>query len=433
MDTLGLAVIAALALGYGLISRRLSTTVISAALFFLAGGLLIGPSVLDLVTLPETSSTIEGLAEITLALVLFADASRIRLHVLRRQATIPARLLGVGLPLTIVAGAVAALVLLPQLLLAEAVVLAIILAPTDAALGQAVVSDARLPSRIRQALNVESGLNDGICVPLLVIALAWADTESGTLSAAESLQVAAEEIGFGVASGVMVGSVVALLLRRAVRAGWSGGAWEQVVPFGAALASYGLADWWGGSGFIAAFVAGVAFGSRFREHEAVGQFLEEAGGLTNAVTFIVVGAVLIVPLLDAVDPEMVVYALISLTAVRIVPVALSLVGTHAQAPTVAFLGWFGPRGLASLVFVVIVLDSEGLPHADVIVSTALATIVMSVIAHGASAVPLVNRYAEWYQARETKPAMESVDTPGPRWRSQPFSTADPSGRSATTP
>lgn len=424
MDTLGLAAVAALVLGYGLISRRLSTTVVSAAMFFVVGGVVIGPSVLDVVTLPETSSTIEVLAQVTLALVLFADASRIRLHILRHQAQIPTRLLAVGLPLTIVAGAVAGLLLLPELFPAEAVVLAIILAPTDAALGQAVVSDDRLPSRIRQALNVESGLNDGICVPLLVIALAWADTESGTLSATESLRVAAEEIGYGLAAGAVVGAAAAVLLRRAVRAGWSGGSWEQVVPFAAALAAYGLADWAGGSGFIAAFVGGVAFGALFREHENAGRFLEEAGGLTNAVTFVVVGAVLLVPLLDAVDPAMVAYALVSLTAVRMVPVALSLVGTNARRPTVAFLGWFGPRGLASLVFVVIVLDSEGLPHTDVIVSTALATVVLSVIAHGASAVPLVNRYAQWYQAHATKPTMESVHTPGPRWRSQPFSTTE---------
>jgi NhaP-type Na+/H+ or K+/H+ antiporter len=422
MDTLSLAAVATLVLGYGLVSRRLSPTVVSAAMFFLAGGVLIGPSALDLVTLPETSTTIEMLAEITLALVLFADASRIRLHVLRRQTTIPSRLLGIGLPLTIVAGTLAALILLPQLLLAEAVVLAIILAPTDAALGQAVVSDTRLPSRVRQALNVESGLNDGICVPLLVIALAWADTESGTLSANESLGVAAEAIGYGAAAGVLVGSATALLLGRAVRAGWSGGSWEQVGPFAAALTSYGLADWAGGSGFIAAFVGGVAFGALFREHEDAGRFLEEAGGLTNAVTFIAVGAVLLVPLLDAVDPAMFIYALASLTVVRMVPVALSLLGSHARLPTVAFIGWFGPRGLASLVFIVIVLDSEGLPHADIIVSTALATVMMSVIAHGASAVPLVNRYTHWYQEHEPKPTMESVHTPGPRWRSQPWTT-----------
>ena len=169
-------------------------------------------------------------------------------------------------------------------------------------------------------------------------------------------------------------------------------------------------------------MGGAAFGALFREHEAAGRFLEEAGGLTNAVTFIVVGAVILVPLLDAVDPAMVGYALISLTAVRMVPVALSLVSAHARRPTVAFLGWFGPRGLASLVFVIIVLDSEGLPHSEIIGSTALATIVLSVITHGASAVPLVNRYADWYHTHETKPAMESVHTPGPRWRSEPWNT-----------
>ena len=238
MDSVDLLVVAALLLGYALVSRRLSTSVVSAAMFFLAGGFLVGPSGFDLLDLPVTSTTVEGLAELTLALVLFADASRIRVATLRKQASLPVRLLGVGLPLTIVAGTVGALVVLPELLLAEAVVLAVILAPTDAALGQAVVSDERLPSRIRQALNVESGLNDGICVPLLVIALAWADAESEALTAQESLRVAAESIGFGVLAGVVVGGLVAMALRASVRARWAGGSWEQVVPVAAALAGY---------------------------------------------------------------------------------------------------------------------------------------------------------------------------------------------------
>jgi NhaP-type Na+/H+ or K+/H+ antiporter len=353
-----------------------------------------------------------------LALVLFADASRVSIGSLRRQSSLPARLLGIGLPLTIVAGTVGALVVLPELLLAEAVVLAVILAPTDAALGQAVVTDEGLPSRIRQALNVESGLNDGICVPLLVIALAWADAESEALSAQESLRIAAESIGFGILGGVVVGSLAALALRAAVKARWAGGGWEQVVPLAAALASYALADWWGGSGFIAAFVGGLVFGTLYREHEEAGRLLEEAGSVTNAVTFIVLGAVLVFPTLDELNLEIVVYAVLSLTVIRMVPVALAMVGTNARLPTLAFLGWFGPRGLASLVFVVIVLDSGGLPHVELIVSAALATVLVSVVAHGVSAIPLVARYVGWYQSHETKPEMESVHVHLPRWRGQ---------------
>jgi NhaP-type Na+/H+ or K+/H+ antiporter len=401
-------------------------------MFFLAGGLLIGPSGLDLLDLPATSTTIEALAELTLALVLFADASRVSIGALRRQSSLPARLLGIGLPLTIVAGTVGALVVLPELLLAEAVVLAVILAPTDAALGQAVVTDERLPSRIRQALNVESGLNDGICVPLLVIALAWADAESEALSAQESLRIAAESIGFGILGGVVVGGLAALALRAAVKARWAGGGWEQVVPLAAALASYALADWWGGSGFIAAFVGGLVFGHLFREHEEAGRLLEEAGGITNAVTFIVLGAVLVFPLLDEVDLRVLVYALLSLTVIRMVPVALAMTGTGARVPTIAFIGWFGPRGLASLVFVVIVLDSGGLPHDDVILAAALATVLLSVVAHGVTAIPLVARYAAWYHAGETEPGMEHVPVHEPRWRGQPR-RPDAAGQPPGTP
>ena len=418
MDPVSLVVVAALVLAYALVSRRLSTSVISAAMFFLAGGLLIGPSGLGVLDVPVTSATIELLAEVTLALVLFSDASRIRVAQLRRQASLPLRLLAVGLPLTIVLGAAVAWWLLPELLLAEAVVLAVILAPTDAALGQAVVSDERLPGRIRQALNVESGLNDGICVPLLVIALAWADAESDALSAQESLRVAVEAIGFGALAGALAGVVVAAALRAAVVRGWTGGGWEQAVPLAAALVAYGLADWWGGSGFIASFVAGAVFGVLFHEHEQIGRLLEEVGALSNAATFIVLGAVLVFPTIEEVSWSVVLYAVASLTVVRMAPVALAMLGTGARPPTVAFVGWFGPRGLASLVFVVSVIDTQGLPHGDLIVSAALATVLWSVLAHGVSAVPLVNRYAGWYAAHPTKPEMESVEVHLPPWRGQ---------------
>jgi NhaP-type Na+/H+ or K+/H+ antiporter len=418
MDSVSLVAITGLLLMYALSSKRLSTSVVSAAMFFLVGGWVIGPSGLDLLALPATSSTVELLAELTLALVLFSDASRVRLSALRQEASLPIRLLGIGLPLTIVLGTLTAWWLLPELLLAEAVVLAVILAPTDAALGQAVVSDERLPARIRQALNVESGLNDGICVPLLVIALAWADAESAALSVGESVLVAAEAIGYGIAAGIGVGAAVAWALRSAAARGWTGGGWEQVVPLAAALGAYGVADWWGGSGFIAAFVAGIVFGWLFGDHDSVGRLLEEGGALTNAATFVVLGAVLVFPTLDQVDFAIVLYALLSLTAVRMLPVAVAMLGTGARPPTVMFVGWFGPRGLASLVFVVLVLDTEGLAHGHVIVSAALATVLSSVFAHGISAVPLVNRYAAWYSRHPRAQTMEAATVHVPRWRGQ---------------
>ncbi len=420
MDTVALASIALLLTVYALISRRLSTTVVSAAMFFLIGGLLLGTTGSGAIDETATSSTIEALAELTLALVLFGDASRIRPGALRREATLPVRLLGVGLPLTIVAGTAVGLMLLPELLLAEAVVLAIILAPTDAALGQAVVTDQRLPGRVRQALNVESGLNDGICVPLLVIALAWADAESGALSASESVVVTAEAIGYGLLGGLAVGAVTAVALKISARRGWVDASWAQLVPLGAALLAYAAADAAGGSGFIAAYVAGATFGMLYAEHDAVTRFLEESGGLLNALTFIVLGAAVVAPNLDQVDPTMALYAALSLTVVRMLPVALSLLGTGARAPTVGFVGWFGPRGLASLVFAVYVLDAAGLAHADLVVTVAMTTVLMSVVAHGVSAVPLVNRYADWYVAQRKESLMETVSVEQHRTRHRTF-------------
>jgi NhaP-type Na+/H+ or K+/H+ antiporter len=420
VDTVALASIALLLTLYALISRRLSTTVVSAAMFFLLGGLAIGTTGLGAIHETATSSTIEVLAELTLALVLFGDASRIRPSALRREATLPVRLLGVGLPLTIVAGTVVGLVVLPELLLAEALVLAIILAPTDAALGQAVVTDQRLPDRVRQALNVESGLNDGICVPLLIIALAWADAESGALSASESLVVTAEAIGYGLLGGLAVGAVTAVALKLSARRGWVDASWAQLVPLGAALLAYASADAAGGSGFIAAYVAGTTFGSLYAERDVVTRFLEESGGLFNALTFIVLGAAFVAPNLDRVNLSIAIYAVLSLTVVRMIPVAVSLLGTGARAPTVSFIGWFGPRGLASLVFAVYVLDAEGLTHGDLVVTVALATVLTSVVAHGVSAVPLVNRYADWYTARRKEPLMETVVVEQHRTRHRTF-------------
>jgi NhaP-type Na+/H+ or K+/H+ antiporter len=412
------AALAVLLLVYALLSRRLSTTVVSAAMFFVVGGMAIGPEGLGLLDESVTSATVEVLAEGTLALVLFADASRIRLGALRKEASWPIRLLGIGLPLTIVAGTGAAMLLLPELLLAEALVLAVILAPTDAALGLAVVSDTRLPGRIRQALNVESGLNDGICVPLLVIALAWADAESRALTAAESLRVTAEAIGYGISFGLAVGAVAAFALRLALRQGWSGGGWEQVVPLTAAAAAFALADWAGGSGFIAAFTGGLVFGTLVRQHEQVGRLLEEVGGVTNALTFTVLGALLVVPALSDLDPAIFLYAVVSLTIVRMLPVALAMWGTGAKGRSVGFMGWFGPRGLASLVFLVSVIDADGLPHQSVLVTAGVVTVLLSVFAHGVTAVPLTNRYVMWFAGQRTVPDVESAEVHEHRWRGQ---------------
>ncbi len=416
MDTWGLAVAAALVLGYAVVSRRLDRTVLTAPLVFVLGGLAVGDDGLGLIDLRIGSEAVRLLAEVTLTLVLFADASRIDLRTLRRELGFPARLLAIGLPLTILAGAGAAVGLLGELLLVEAVVLAIVLAPTDAALGQAVVTDPRLPSRIRQGLNVESGLNDGLCVPLLFIALALAEADVGALSAHDAVHLVLEEIGFGVVGGLVAGALGALALRVALRHALVSDEWIQVVPIASAGLAYGIAAPLGGSGFIAAFVGGLAFGA-LRGAEEHRTFVADVTGLVlSALTFVVFGAAILGPALGVVGWESVVYAVLSLTVVRMLPVAVALVGTGARLPTVSYSGWFGPRGLASIVFAVIVLDEADLPHSETIIATIVLTVALSVVAHGITARPLTDAYVRWYESHPKPPPMESTPTPEQRWR-----------------
>ena len=363
------------------------------------------------------SSTVRALAEATLTLVLFTDASRIDLAALRREIALPARLLGIGLPLTIAAGTVIAALLFTQLTWLEALVLAIVLAPTDAALGQAVVTDPRLPGRIRQGLNVESGLNDGICVPLLFIALAAAEADENAITLHHAVNLVLEEIGWGLVGGVAAGALGAIVLGFVERRRLVADEWLQVIPLSAAALSYGIAAPLGGSGFIAAFVAGLVFGALYRSHGGETTYLVDAGGqVLNAVTFIVFGALALGPALHVLDWRIALYAVLSLTLARMLPVALALLGLHARRPTVAFVGWFGPRGLASIVFAIIVLEGSALTHVDLMVATVLITVGLSVYAHGLTALPLTNAYARWFAARPKPPPMESTTAHEHRWR-----------------
>jgi NhaP-type Na+/H+ or K+/H+ antiporter len=294
-----------------------------------------------------------------------------------------------------------------------------VLAPTDAALGQAVVTEPRLPSRIRQGLNVESGLNDGICVPLLLIALAAADIEAQTTSSGHALRIVAEEIGYGAAGGVGAGLLVSAMVVVCRRRRLIAGSWLQVIPVAAAALAYGTASALGGSGFIAAFLAGALFGALVpRESEEAARLPEEIGDLLGGVTLFMFGAVLLGPALEHLTWQVAVYAVLSLTVVRMIPVALGMLGSRARPPTVAFLGWFGPRGLASIVFAVITVESAHLPQANTILTAAYCTVGLSVMAHGISAAPLADLYARWYtgRPRQRRPEMESLPVAGHRAR-----------------
>jgi NhaP-type Na+/H+ or K+/H+ antiporter len=406
-----LAIIAVAVLAVAAVSGRISGTSVTPAILFAAIGVLVGPKVLGEVDLSSSGSTVRTLAEATLALVLFSDASRINLRELRRDANVPVRLLGIGLPLTIVLGALAAAATFGQISIEEAVIIGVVLAPTDAALGQAVVTEPRVPARIRQGLNVESGLNDGICVPLLFIAVAAADVHSGLTGDRTATTLVAEEIGYGIVGGVVAGVLIAAVIRIAEPRNMISGAWLQVIPAAGAALAYGIASGLDGSGFIAAFVAGGVFGGMLgRDPVEVNRLVDEVGDVLNGVTFLIFGAVLLGPALGEISWDLALYAVLSLTVVRMLPVAIAMLGTRARPATLGFMGWFGPRGLASIVFAVIVLEESQLPHEQTILLAIYLTVGLSVLLHGVTAAPLADRYGRWYAAhpRKTRPPMESA-------------------------
>ncbi|MGV9821448.1 cation:proton antiporter [Nocardia xishanensis] len=417
MDSVDLSTIAVLLIAFAIGSRKFTVT-ITPAIFFTTAGLIAGP-VLGLVDLAVGSSTLKLLVEATLTLVLFSDASRISLPRLRGEHTVPLRLLGIGLPLTIAAGTVTGFAVLPGVGVAEALVLAVMVACTDAALGQAVVTDERLPSRIRQGLNVESGLNDGLCVPLFFIALGLAQAEEGALTEHAAVRMILEEIGYGLVGGAVAGSLGACALRIGAKRGWIEPYWLQILTVATALLSAGIAVTLHGSMFIAAFVGGLLFGTlRGGVGGQVTDLVDQSGELLDAVTFLVFGAAILGPVLDRMTWRIALYAALSLTVVRMLPVALSLLGTGARRQTTVFVGWFGPRGLATIVFGVLLIQESDLPHEQTLLIAASATIGLSVYAHGLTATPLTDRYIRWYRSHpeEQQPPMESVPAAAHRWR-----------------
>ncbi len=355
------------------------------------------------------SSVAESVTEVALVLLLFSDAARLDLPSLRRELGWPSRLLLIGLPLTMLAGVGVGWLVFPGVALASVVLLSTMLASTDAALGQKVVSDASVPARVRQALDVESGLNDGLAVPFFLVALdiANAELEGGVTSAVVSS--AAEQIGWGLTAGLAAGFLGGLLFRFADRRGWIGGEWRQIVPLAVALLAYAVALKLGGSGFIAAFVGGMAFGrASGARGSVVTLFTEEAGGLVAAVTWIGFGALALTLAIPHITWQVLLYALLSLTVVRMVPVAIAFTGQGVRRPTVAFIGWFGPRGLASIVFALLALE-RGVPNGEVVLTTVVVTVAFSVVLHGLTSAPLVAAYHRWYAAHSVEhPAAEEA-------------------------
>ncbi len=406
---------------YALVAARLAKSSVSAAFSFLVIGTLIGGAGLGVLAtdLPD-ADTLGQLAELTLALVLFSAASTVRLKRLEVDSVIVFRLLAIGLPLTITFGTLLALGLFPGVSIGLALLIATVLAPTDADLGQQVITDTSVPARIRRVLNVESGLNDGIAAPVVTIAIALATV--GDVSGMNPVLDAVLELGTAIVVGVVIGGAGRWLLVRADQRKTATPSSRQLATLALAVAAYAVATGLDGSGFIAAFAAGLAFGRGQKERvESAVAFTEAQSLLLSIIVWLVFGLIIVGDhVLDMTDPAVVLYAVLALTALRMIPVGLALLGTGFARRTVAFMGWFGPRGLASIVFALLgleALEQAGVPT-DPLGPVVAWTVILSVIFHGFSASPLAARYGR-FAAGLPEDAPEHVGEGEPRraaWR-----------------
>ena len=391
-----IAILALFTFLYSTVAGAIERTWISGAIIFTAFGLLMGslrPQYL--ISFKADGETIRTLAELTLAPGLFTDAAGAHLVVLTSMEASPTRLLLIGLPLTILLGFGAAALFFPELSLLEIAILATMLAPTDAALGEAVVTNETVPGGFRQALNVESGLNDGICVPILFVFLALATgntAEGGTWQLA--LMLVAREIGIGLAVGLLLTLAAGWLLKFAWLRHWLTETWIQIPIVALALICFAMAQLLGGSGFIAAFSGGLLFGAVAKKHRE--DFLRAAEGTGDTmalITWVIFGSAVVGPAMGHFNWAILLYAILSLTLIRMLPVFFALAGLCVSTEGKLFMGWFGPRGLASIVFAVIVVDAN-LPNSGSIAITVACTIILSIIAHGVSANPWAGRLGE---------------------------------------
>jgi NhaP-type Na+/H+ or K+/H+ antiporter len=423
-------VAAAAVFTWGAVSARLERADLTAPIVFTTvGATLAGLGLIHGAAAPEQ---LKLLVEITLVWVLFSDAARVRVTDVRRDLGRILRLLALGLPLTILAGWGLAAWLFPALGIWLALLVGAALAPTDAALGVPVVTNQAVPSRVRRLITVESGLNDGIATPVVMVAIAGA-AAGEDIAGAAGPGGAMVELAIGVAVGVIVGFAGGRLLRWARRRGWAAEDFTGIAVLALALLAYLLSLAVDGNGFVAAFCGGIAFGAAAgRRGPSELAFLEQTGGAVSLLVWLAFGAVAVPIVVDRLSWALLLYAVLSLTLVRMVPVAVALIGAGVDRKTVLFVGWFGPRGLASLVFALLALEDVG-AGADEAVAVIAVTVFLSVLAHGISAAPFAARYGHAAAARGPEPGGPVPDLPVrglPRLRPRPGEVIRPGGGTA---
>ena len=380
---------------YGIFSKLAERSPITGPMFFMVVGILVSPVGLDLFELHFRAAETKNIAEITLIIILFVDASMIEFSKLGKTLSgIPARLLGIGLPFTMLLGALVAKVLFPAMDVWLLVMMALILSPTDAALGQAVVKSEKVPARIRESISIESGLNDGIALPVILVCIAvLAQGASALDGSGYWLVFMAKQLTFGPIIGGLVGWVGGKIVDRAAAKGWIEPTFQRLSAISLALMAYAFAELVHGNGFIAAFFCGLLLGTKTPiVRERIQEFGEAEGQMFALFIFLILGIVAVPFAVEYWDWQALVYALLSLTVIRMLPVALSLIGSGLDKFTVCFVGWFGPRGIASFLYLLIAIGDLGVKGYEQAFSIIILTVMISTVLHGLSAVWLSNLF-----------------------------------------
>jgi len=392
---------ALLMFSYGLVSRLAERSPITAPMVFVAIGILASPLVTGILSVKIDAGVVQVIASVTLVLVLFVDASTISVPSLIRERRLPMRLLLIGLPLTMLFGSIAGFLVFSDMRFWVVLLMAFILSPTDAALGQAVLTNPAIPERIRRAINVESGLNDGMSLPPILVCIAALSETAAESGTAYWINFMVKQLILGPVAGIFVGWFGGLLVDKASRAGWMNETYQRLSSASLAVIAYASAEAMHGNGFMAAFFSGLALGTRTPAvRERIHEFAEAEGQQLALFIFLMLGLILIPVTLPYWDIRAWIYAVLSLTVIRMAPVALSLIGAKLDRPSVNFIGWFGPRGIASILYLLIVVGRIGKTGYEYMLSVIVLTVLLSVFLHGISAVPLANIYGRYASRKD---------------------------------
>ena len=383
MITIDVFIISLIFIIFGLISKKIEKSSITAPMVFTLLGLLLSKDLLNVISLNVDNKNLKTFAELTLILVLFSDSSRIHFSSIKKDHNIPIRLLTIGFILILSFGASVAFIVFPKFDPYSCFLIAAILTPTDAALGHNIFTNTKIPIRIRQALNIESGLNDGLAVPFITIFMTLTAAMEKTGNIAIWGLFIIKQIGVGLFIGLIIGYLGGKSYKYFLKIKWMNTVFSRILTIALAVLAYSLANYFSGSGFIAAFIAGLTIGNTSKEiTHPIHDFAAVEGQLFTLLLFFLFGVAIIPPMINNLNIQIILYAILSLTLIRIIPVFLSLINTRLKWQTKLFLGWFGPRGVASIVFALLVLDSTNIFYKQEITNTVIATVFLSIILHG---------------------------------------------------